>query len=620
MSLLNPFFRQQVQDPGMSTNAGPVVDTWTNELKMKNELLQEQMNLVGESLESFAIVAKAKDQLKDAERELDLKDFRVSLNEEGTSIHKGFQSNSSIGLKGEEILKVPKTGQYKYSDIDEYKKTVRNNLFGKYKKDKRFDWDDSRFKRQAEAELDVLVENNFKSVDDLLRTRLSHRTLKSIKEQGYLISNQIINGDYSGVNSLDKTIEGHVLKGNISELEAMKFRSEWRRGVWSTIATQLNSNQMNSNGNEGRKSYEEWYKNALKIKSKKGWENAKYDVKTEEEFNKKDQKITYEEYLSNYNKLFFIKDMPIRDIISINASVKGIHTVNLDTQKTTLDILFKEEPIKSLSDFGLQLAHKYDSEGKIIDVTVVSAKNIGKDKIADHINGILKEKKFPLLKSEDVIKLAESFAGKHKKRLSANEGAGDLTKKRKLFNADIDYFFGNWNSRIQELLSGSTNEEIATVEPDLPWDTAGHTNADWAEDHHGIIEEMKQTLIVSNGILGDITVLLSDLNKKDGSVNKNNTELGTGIKDRIISIKKAISNLPIAEDYLGRYGAREALYKFLAPVESKVDAYIAVEGNSGKGPNKLDQHGASKAFRKDSDGNVILDPILATEVLIKLMD
>jgi len=188
-----------------------------------------------------------------------------------------------------------------------------------------------------------------------------------------------------------------------------------------------------------------------------------------------------------------------------------------------------------------------------------------------------------------------------------------------LFNADIDYFFSNWNSRIQELLSGSTNEEISTVEPDLPWDTAGYTNADWAEDHHGIIEEMKQTLIVSNGILGDITVLLSDLNKKDGSVNKNNTELGTGIKDRIISIKKAISNLPIAEDYLGRYGAREALYKFLSPVESKVDAYIAVEGNSGKGLNKLDQYGASKAFTKDSEGNVILDPVRATEVLIKLM-
>jgi len=80
MSVLNPFFRQQVQDPGgVSTGATPMVDTWTDEMKMKNALIDEQLKAVNASFSAYGAFVEAKAQIKEEENKQVLKMWLMIL-------------------------------------------------------------------------------------------------------------------------------------------------------------------------------------------------------------------------------------------------------------------------------------------------------------------------------------------------------------------------------------------------------------------------------------------------------------------------------------------------------------------------------------------------------------
>tara|TARA_R100000951_G_C2645780_1_gene182540 strand:- start:498 stop:2381 length:1884 start_codon:yes stop_codon:yes gene_type:complete len=609
--MFNPFFRQQIQEPGMDVRTTPkpkaFVDT-SDQTNLQLEILENHNEALNAMLDMAVTYKKAEDQVKDVERNLDLKELRATINADSISILKGYTDNSVVMAGETKIKEGPEIGSWhKYSTVGKDKKTAKTLLLQKYKQDKRFDWSDEKFSRQAKAEIDVSIDSNYKSVDDLLRTRLKQRTLTEIKKQGIQASDAIIQGDYTKTIELDNTIESHINSGNISIPDAQKFKQEWRRNVFSAIAVNLNSNQMNSNGNKGRKEYELFYKDSLEIKAGKKPLTAKL-TKAKFEKTKQSKEYTYEEYESEYKNAqaseAFIKGMPIRDIININAGVKGVHSINLDTQKTTLGLLFNETPMASLNDFGLQLKHEYGEDGKITRVSVVPADGVETDKSPDYIRKVLIEKNLPLINSEGVLKQAESFAKDHKSRLASDEKALDFSKNRPAFNADIEHYFGEWNSNFKMLLAGQTVEQIASMEPALPWndpppESSGNiSEGDWAKQHPAI-QGMVQTLSEADSVLHDMAIFVSDINKGDGSVKKENNEFGTGTNARLLDLKKRIGNIHISEDYLGRFGAREVLYRFLGPIETKVDAFNGINGNKGSGLNGIDLHGGDN-FQNDN--------------------
>jgi len=614
--MFNPFFRQSIQEPGMDVRTTPrpkaFVDT-SHQTQLELEIIENQNKAIDAMLDLAVDWKKAEDQVKDVERNLDLKELRATINADSISILKGYTDNSDVMAGDTKIKDKPAEGAYhKYSEVGADKETARSKLWEKYKQDERFDWSDEKFVRQAKAEIDVAVDTNFKSVDDLLRGRLQQRTLTEIKNQGIQASDAIIQGDWRQAIKLDQLIDKHVLKGNISGADAQKFKQEWRRNVWSTIAVNLNSNQMNSRGNKGRKEYEQFYKDALAIKAGKKPLSEKL-TKAQFAKTKESKEYTYEEYAEQYLNAqaseAFIKDMPIRDIININAGVKGVHSIDLDTQKTTLGLLFNETPMASLNDFGLQLKHEYNNEGKISRVSVVPADGVETDASPEYIRKVLLEKNLPLLKAEGVLKQAQSFANDHKTRLASDEKALDFSKNRARYNADIDHYFGEWNRNFQMLLGGQTVEQIASMEPALPWndpppESPGNISAgDWAKQHPAI-QGMFQTLSEADAVLHDMAIFVSDMNKKNGSVKKENNEFGTGTNAKILDLKKRIGNIHISEDYLGRFGAREVLYNFLSPIESKVNEFNRIDGNKGSGLNGIDLHGGNNFLNDNGTLNI----------------
>ena len=154
------------------------------------------------------------------------------------------------------------------------------------------------------------------------------------------------------------------------------------------------------------------------------------------------------------------------------------------------------------------------------------------------------------------------------------------------------------------LLGGQTVEQIASMEPALPWNDpppespGSLTEGDWAKQHPAI-QGMFQTLSEADAVLHDMAIFVSDINKKNGSVKKENNEFGTGVNAKILDLKKRIGNIHISEDYLGRFGAREVLYNFLSPIESKVNEFNRIDGNKGSGLIGIDLHGGDN-FQNDN--------------------
>lgn len=608
--MFNPFFRQSIQEPGMDVRTTPrpkaFVDT-SDQTQLELEILDNQNKAIDAMLDMAVTIKKAEDQVKDVERNLDLKELRATINADSISILKGYTDNSTVMAGDTKIKDGPAVGAYhKYSEVGADKETARFKLWEKYQQDERFDWSDEKFVRQAKAEIDVAVDTNFKSVDDLLRGRLQQRTLTQIKNQGIQASDAIIQGDWKQAVELDLLIDKHVNNGNISGADAQKFKQEWRRNVWSAIAVNLNSNQMNSRGNKGRKEYEQFYKDALAIKAGKKPLSEKM-TKAQFAKTKESKEYTYEEYAEQYLNAqaseAFIKDMPIRDIININAGVKGVHSINLDTQKTTLGLLFNETPMASLNDFGLQLKHEYGEDGKIAKVTVVTGDGIEADKSPEYIRKVLLDKNLPLIKAEEVLTQAKSFAKDHKSRLASDEKALDFSKNRAKYNADIEKYFSDWNANFQMLLAGQTEQEMASMEPALPWNPGNMSEGDWAKQHPAI-QGMFESLHQADAILHDMAIFASDINKGDGSVRKENNEFGTGANAKLLELKNRISNIHISEDYLGRFGVREVLFKFLGPIETKVNDFNRIGSNKGPGLNIIDQKGGNKAIKEDGSFDI----------------
>ena len=74
MSVLNPFFRQQVQNPGgISTSPKPIVDDFSDDMRIKNAIIDEQMKAIDLSVDAYASFVNAKAQIKEDERSIALK-------------------------------------------------------------------------------------------------------------------------------------------------------------------------------------------------------------------------------------------------------------------------------------------------------------------------------------------------------------------------------------------------------------------------------------------------------------------------------------------------------------------------------------------------------------------
>ena len=99
MSVLNPFFRQQIQNPGgISTTPDPVVDTWSDDLKIKNALIDEQLKAVDLSINAYGSYVEAKAQIKEEENKQILKNVANDIAQDAITMVQGYKNQEDFQI------------------------------------------------------------------------------------------------------------------------------------------------------------------------------------------------------------------------------------------------------------------------------------------------------------------------------------------------------------------------------------------------------------------------------------------------------------------------------------------------------------------------------------------
>ena len=91
MAVLNPFFRQSVQNPGMDIStrgAGPSVDT-SGQLDLELQMIDNQTKAFNSAMEMVAVYAKAEAQIKEEEDNNILKKVANDLSQDAMTMVNG---------------------------------------------------------------------------------------------------------------------------------------------------------------------------------------------------------------------------------------------------------------------------------------------------------------------------------------------------------------------------------------------------------------------------------------------------------------------------------------------------------------------------------------------------
>ena len=437
MSVLNPFFRQQIQDPGgISTNPTPVVDTWTDDLKIKNALIDEQVALIGGSMELAGAIFQAKAQVKEEENKITLKKTANDIARDISIMLDGYSKNKDFTI-GKVAVKRGEKGFHSYTGFDETKDLIESDIITRLQTKYNSDGD-KRLNELIELQVTGSLIGPFNQSDNAIRKNISDISLAEIEEQAISNLNQFQQGDFSSVLKMDSFVDSKLKSGSISEVKAIEAKISWRKKAWSKIVKSLNSLDATS---EEKEQYLKVFNETIDF-----IENPPKEVYDTGGNKSIDTKA---------NERQFFKYISIADLQDINRS-HGIsaYTPEKNRQTFQLNEQFTKDPYDAIRKFGGQITFIRDKKGKPtgIRITPLNSTPITKRLIGGG-NAFIKKNNISL---EELYKLNPNKEKELKAHFEGNESIDQMDLIVRSFDKD------DWYKSIKKELN---NQKLDRLDP-----------------------------------------------------------------------------------------------------------------------------------------------------------
>jgi hypothetical protein len=345
MSVLNPFFRQQVQNPGgISTSPEPIVDDFSDRMRLNNAIIDEQIKGIGLSIEAYASFVNAKAQIKEEENNITLKKTGIDISQDISIMLDGFSNNKDFTI-GKVDVKRGEKEFHSYTGFDDTKKKIESDittrLQTKYNPD-----NDKRLNELIKLQVKGSLIDAFYKADNIIRKNISDMSLAEIEEKAISNLNQFKQNDFSSVVKHDSFIDSKLKSGGISEVKAIEAKISWRKKAYTKIVKSLNSIDATP---EDKEQYLKFFNETIDF-----IENPPKEV-YDTDGNKTIDK--------NTNKRQFFKYISIADLQEINRSFgQSAYTPEKNRQKFQLDEQFRIKPYDAIRKFGAQVTFIRDKE------------------------------------------------------------------------------------------------------------------------------------------------------------------------------------------------------------------------------------------------------------------
>ena len=236
MSVLNPFFRQQVQDPGMDVSVGSRPPA--NTAKIQDEMMNEEREAFNSMMELGVVWAKAEAQIQNEENQLTLKKTANDIAKDASIMLDGYNKNKDFKVGNIEV-KTGEKGFHTYTGFDKTKESIESDMISRLQ---------NKYNPEGNEKLNELIElqvtgsfiDPFNQSDNIIRKYISDMSLAEIEEKGIEYLNNIRKGDYSSVLAIDSLIDEKALNGNISNNDAIKAKISFRKRAWNQIVRDMN--------------------------------------------------------------------------------------------------------------------------------------------------------------------------------------------------------------------------------------------------------------------------------------------------------------------------------------------------------------------------------------------
>lgn len=618
MSVLNPFFRQQVQNPGMDVSVAqrPVADT----TQFEDELMNEQTEAFNAMMELGVVYAKAQSQIKEDERGLALKKASNDILGDANTILQGYAQNKQFAVQGYTVDPGDK-GFHSYDGFEQDKSVIESaiidNLKTKYNPE-----GDQRLSELIEIQTKSALAQTFADAEKSIVRNVNDEVLTNLMMDGQQALDTLIKtGDFSQIQIVDGMIDSKQENGSITYGKALEFKRKWRKEAWTAVA--LNLTRAGST-NEDKAKYLQMFGNALK---------SKLPGK------KSDQDPASKQFFQHFS---------ITDLLNINQSVgAGAYSPEKAIQEATLFQMFAEDPLEATKLFNTTFEWRREKTGNnkgkpngfsMVPAsghsyemkTVPKGKGIGtlgdmnelmssaeteedRDLIKanfageatwpaekrirvrvplteeDHVRQIeakLNELQLTFLDPQDVLTKIKKYGESRLKEDKSNWVAGSFEKNKTTLYNSIQQMVEGWRL----VLGDNDGVSALSIEtrfdnPELPWNDEETTAYDvWKINDERVLDLRNQVEIVHN-ILKDAQNFYLDLKNKKYS-KRNASELRKrreALKQRVVDIPTLIN----AGDEQGlRTLGNNLTERLLQGIYNQT--YKAILNQSDTGPTNLD--------------------------------
>ena len=337
MSVLNPFFRQQVQNPGgISTSPKPIVDDFSDDMRIKNAIIDEQMKAIDLSVDAYASFVNAKAQIKEDERSIALKKASNDILGDANTILQGYGQNKQFEVQGHSVDPGEK-GFHTYEGFADDKTAMESaivhNLQEKYNPE-----GDKRLTDLIEIQTKSALAQTFADAEKSIVRNINDEVLTQLTIDGkQALDNLVATNDFSKITEIDSLIDAKQNNGSIPYSKAFEFKTAWRKEAWTSMALKLTRT---GSTNEEKERYLEVFGKAI---------NAKLPGNKEK--------------MSPETQQFF-QHLSLPDLLNINQSIgAGAYSPEKAIQQATIVQMFAEDPLKSTKLFNTKFNWTYETEG-----------------------------------------------------------------------------------------------------------------------------------------------------------------------------------------------------------------------------------------------------------------
>ena len=616
MSVLNPFFRQQVQNPGMDVSVAqrPVADT----TQFEDELMNEQTEAFNAMMELGVVYAKAQSQIKEDERSLALKKASNDILGDANTILQGYAQNKQFAVQGYTVDPGDK-GFHSYDGFEQDKSIIESaiidNLKTKYNPE-----GDQRLSELIEIQTKSALAQTFADAEKSIVRNVNDEVLTNLMIDGQQALDTLIKtGDFSQIQIVDGMIDSKQENGSITYGKALEFKRKWRKEAWTAVA--LNLTRAGST-NEDNAKYLQMFDNA--IKSKLPGKKSDQDPASKQ----------------------FFQHFSITDLLNINQSIgAGAYSPEKAIQEATLFQMFAEDPLEATKLFNTTFewrrektgnnkgkpngfsmvpasGHSYEmktvvkgisehgSQSQLLasaeteeDRDLIKANFAGEatwpaeKRIRvrvplteeDHVRQIeakLNELQLTFLDPQDVLTKIKKYGDSRLKEDKSNWVAGSFEKNKTTLYNSIQQMVEGWRL----VLGDNDGVSALSIEtrfdnPELPWNDEETTAYDvWKINDERVLDLRNQVEIVHN-ILKDAQTFYLDL--KNGKYSKRNA---SELRKRREALKQRVADIPTLINAGDEQGLRtlgnNLTERLLQGIYNQT--YKAILNQSDTGPTNLD--------------------------------